>query len=188
VGSAISKTTTHLLTTREAFDLPSDKVTDAQAAGLTIVSEDFVRDSVKQGSLAQATHYSFVVPAKSSPESAALASQSAAPAAQEDILIHTAAADKRATYSPYLCKLVREVQNSPNMDLSKKGMAVMNVLLNDIFERIASEAAKLTRDNGRATLTSHEIQAAALQALPGQLGKHAVKESTKAITNFTKSK
>ena len=73
----------------------------------------------------------------------------------------------------------------PETGISKKGMAVMNSFINDIFERIASEAGKLVRYNKKGTLSSREIQTAVRLVLPGELAKHAVSEGTKAVTKFT---
>ena len=57
--------------------------------------------------------------------------------------------------------------------------------MNDIFERIASEASRLAHYNKHLTITSWEIQTAVRLLLPGELAKHAVLEGTKAITKFT---
>jgi histone H2B len=65
-------------------------------------------------------------------------------------------------------------------------MTVMNSFVNDIFDRVASEAKNLCRCNNNSTLTSREIQTAIRLILPGELAKHAVSEGTKAETNFTK--
>jgi Core histone H2A/H2B/H3/H4 len=59
--------------------------------------------------------------------------------------------------------------------------------INDVFERIAVEAGKLTRYNKKSTLSSREIQTAVRLMLPGELAKHAVSEGTKAVTKFTSS-
>jgi histone H2B len=61
----------------------------------------------------------------------------------------------------------------------------MNSFVNDSFERLATEAIKLSRYNERATLTSKEIQTAVRLLLPGELAKHAVSEGTKAVTKYT---
>ena len=53
------------------------------------------------------------------------------------------------------------------------------------FEKIASQAAQLSRVNKKPTLTSREIQTAVRLVLPGELAKHAVSEGTKAVTKFT---
>jgi len=62
-----------------------------------------------------------------------------------------------------------------------------NSFINDIFEKIATEAAKLARYNKKPTVTSREIQTAVRLILPGELAKHAVSEGTKAVTKFTSS-
>jgi histone H2B len=64
-------------------------------------------------------------------------------------------------------------------------MSIMNSFVNDIFERIASEAGKLVLYNKRHTLGSREIQTAVRLILPGELAKHAVSEGTKAVTKFS---
>ena len=61
----------------------------------------------------------------------------------------------------------------------------MNSFVNDIFDRIASEAKNLCKYNKMSTLTSREIQTAVRLILPGELSKHAVSEGTKAVTKFT---
>ena len=82
----------------------------------------------------------------------------------------------------------------------------MNSFVNDVFERIASEASRLAHYNKRSTISSREIQTAGkfinfyflkLKSktkflvrliLPGELAKHAVSEGTKAVTKYTSSK
>jgi histone H2B len=65
--------------------------------------------------------------------------------------------------------------------------SIMNSFINDIFEKIATESAKLSRYNKKPTVTSREIQTAVRLVLPGELAKHAVSEGTKAVTKFTSS-
>lgn len=64
-------------------------------------------------------------------------------------------------------------------------MGIMNSFINDIFEKLAQEAARLARYNKKPTITSREIQTAVRLILPGELAKHAVSEGTKAVTKFT---
>ena len=59
----------------------------------------------------------------------------------------------------------------PDTGISSKGMLIMNSFVNDIFERIAGEAAKLAKNNKKATISSREIQAAVRLLLPGELAK-----------------
>lgn len=60
--------------------------------------------------------------------------------------------------------------------------------VNDIFERIAAEAYRLSHYNKRSTITIREIQTAVRLLLSGELVKHAVSEGTKAVTKYTSSK
>ncbi|CAD6238105.1 unnamed protein product [Miscanthus lutarioriparius] len=66
-------------------------------------------------------------------------------------------------------------------------MSIMNSFINDIFEKLAAEAAKLTRYNKKSTITSREIQTSVRLVLPRELAKHAISEGTKAVTKFTSS-
>ncbi|XP_036740977.2 histone H2B 1/2-like [Manis pentadactyla] len=64
----------------------------------------------------------------------------------------------------------------------------MNSFVNDIFKRIVGDASRLAYYNKRATITSSETRTAVRLLLPGELAKHAVSESTKAVTKYTSSK
>ena len=87
------------------------------------------------------------------------------------------------TFSIYIYKVLKQVH--PDTGMSKKGMSIMNSFINDIFERVASEAGRLCKYNKKATLSSREVQTAVRLILPGELAKHAVSEGTKAVTKFT---
>jgi len=50
-------------------------------------------------------------------------------------------------------------------------MSILNSFVNDIFERIASEASKLASYNKKSTISSREIQTAVRLILPGELSK-----------------
>ncbi|KAG5185367.1 histone H2B isoform 1b [Tribonema minus] len=94
-------------------------------------------------------------------------------------------AKRTESYGSYIYKVLKQVH--PDTGISKRGMSIMNSFINDVFERIASEAGKLTRYNKKSTLSSREIQTAVRLMLPGELAKHAVSEGTKAVTKFTSS-
>ncbi|EMS50505.1 Histone H2B.2 [Triticum urartu] len=100
------------------------------------------------------------------------------------------AADRKAkksleTYKIYIFKVLKQVH--PDIGISSKAMSIMNSFINDIFEKLAGESAKLARYNKKPTITSREIQTAVRLVLPGELAKHAVSEGTKAVTKFTSS-
>ena len=97
---------------------------------------------------------------------------------------------RKESYAIYIFKVLKQVH--PDTGISSKAMSmamsIMNSFVNDIFERIAAEASRLTHYNKRSTITSREIQTAVRLLLPGELAKHAVSEGTKAVTKYTSSK
>ncbi|XP_076024789.1 histone H2B 1/2-like [Genypterus blacodes] len=93
---------------------------------------------------------------------------------------------RKQSYAIYVYKVLKQVH--PDTGISSKAMGIMNSFVNDIFERIAGEASRLTHYNKRSTISSREIQTAVRLLLPGELAKHAVSEGTKAVTKYTSSK
>ncbi|GAA5835590.1 hypothetical protein JCM11251_002971 [Rhodosporidiobolus azoricus] len=93
---------------------------------------------------------------------------------------------RKETYSSYIYKVLKQVH--PDTGISNKAMQVLNSFVNDIFERIASEAGKLATYNKKSTISSREIQTAVRLILPGELSKHAISEGTKAVTKFSSTK
>ncbi|KAK6138140.1 hypothetical protein DH2020_028120 [Rehmannia glutinosa] len=85
-------------------------------------------------------------------------------------------------YKRYVFKVMKQVH--PEMGISSKAMTVINNLMGDIFERLAEEAARLQKYTRRSTMSSREVQGAVKLVLPGELGKHAIAEGTKAVTNY----
>ncbi|KAG2584641.1 histone H2B.1-like [Panicum virgatum] len=88
-------------------------------------------------------------------------------------------------YKLYIFKVLKQVH--PDIGISSKAMSIMNSFINDCFEKLAGEAAKLARYNKKSTITSRDIQTSVCLILPGELAKHAVSEGTKAVTKFTTS-
>eukprot|EP00029_Vermamoeba_vermiformis_P007042 TRINITY_DN2927_c0_g1_i1.p1 TRINITY_DN2927_c0_g1~~TRINITY_DN2927_c0_g1_i1.p1 ORF type:complete len:200 (+),score=36.76 TRINITY_DN2927_c0_g1_i1:50-649(+) len=86
-------------------------------------------------------------------------------------------------FATYLYKVLKQVH--PNLGISSKAMSIMNSFMNDLFDRIATEAGRLARYNMKHTITSREIQTAVRLLLPGELAKHAVSEGTKAVTKYS---
>ena len=90
---------------------------------------------------------------------------------------------RKETYSSYIYKVLKQVH--PDTGISNKAMAILNSFVNDIFERIASEASKLAAYSKKSTISSREIQTAVRLILPGELAKHAISEGTKSVTKFS---
>ena len=93
---------------------------------------------------------------------------------------------RKSSYNIYIYKVLKQVH--PDTGVSSKAMSIMNSFVNDVFDRIANEASKLTKYNKKSTISSREIQTAVRLILPGELAKHAVSEGTKAVTKYTSSK
>ena len=93
---------------------------------------------------------------------------------------------RKESYSIYIYKVMKQVH--PDTGISSKAMSIMNSFVNDLFERIASEASRLAHYSKRSTISSREVQTAVRLLLPGELAKHAVSEGTKAVTKYTSAK
>ncbi|NXK68610.1 H2B protein, partial [Sylvietta virens] len=93
---------------------------------------------------------------------------------------------RKEAFSVYIYKVLKQVH--PDLAISSRAMSIMNSFVNDMFERLAAEAARLAQYGGRATLSSREVQTAVRLLLPGELAKHAVSEGTKAVAKYTSSK
>ncbi|KAL7289871.1 late histone H2B.L4-like [Trichogramma pretiosum] len=93
---------------------------------------------------------------------------------------------RKESFGIYLYKVLKQVH--PDTGVSSKAMSIMNSLVNDIFERIATEASRLAAYSKKSTITSREIQTAVRLLLPGELAKHAISEGTKAVTKYNSAK
>ncbi|KIJ44044.1 hypothetical protein M422DRAFT_169038 [Sphaerobolus stellatus SS14] len=90
---------------------------------------------------------------------------------------------RKETYSSYIYKVLKQVH--PDTGISNKAMAILNSFVNDIFERIATEASKLASYSKKSTISSREIQTSVRLILPGELSKHAISEGTKSVTSMS---
>ncbi|KAH7117378.1 histone-fold-containing protein [Dactylonectria macrodidyma] len=86
---------------------------------------------------------------------------------------------RKETYSSYIHKVLKQVH--PDASISKRAMSIMNSFVNDIFERLASEASKIAAYNKKSTISSREIQTSVRLILSGELAKHAISEGTKSL-------
>jgi histone H2B len=73
----------------------------------------------------------------------------------------------------------------PDTGISNKAMAILISDVNDIFERIVTEASKLATYSKRLTISSRKIQTAVHLILHGELLKHTISEGTKLVTKFS---
>uniref|UniRef100_A0ACD5VSV9 Uncharacterized protein n=1 Tax=Avena sativa TaxID=4498 RepID=A0ACD5VSV9_AVESA len=85
-------------------------------------------------------------------------------------------------YKRFVYRVLKQVH--PDLGASGRTMEILDMMMADMFERLAEEAARLAKHAGKATLTSREVQSAVRLVLPGELAKHAVSEGTKAVTSY----
>ena len=85
----------------------------------------------------------------------------------------------KRTWSVYVHRSLKQVNSG--LTLSAKSMKILNSFVNDMFDRIATQAAALARANKKSTLGSREVQTAVRLTLPAELAKHAMAEGTKAV-------
>ncbi|KAK0405068.1 hypothetical protein QR680_017786 [Steinernema hermaphroditum] len=89
---------------------------------------------------------------------------------------------RKESFNSYIFKILKGVHN--NTGISSKAMSIMNSLVNDIFDRIALEAAQLASYSQRSTIAVNEVQSAVRLMMPGELSAHAVAEANKAVARF----
>ena len=89
----------------------------------------------------------------------------------------------RRSWNVYINRSLKAINKSAG--ISGKALKIVNSFVNDIFGRIAGEAANLVRANKKRTLGSREVQTAVRLVLPAELAKHAMAEGTKAIAKVS---
>jgi len=89
----------------------------------------------------------------------------------------------RRSWNVYINRSLKAINKSAG--ISGKALKIVNSFVNDIFARIAGEAANLVRANKKRTLGSREVQTAVRLVLPAELAKHAMAEGTKAIAKVS---
>ncbi|KAF8962555.1 histone-fold-containing protein [Flammula alnicola] len=92
---------------------------------------------------------------------------------------------ERSHLNSFVLSVLKQVH--PDTGISNKAMAILNSFVNDIFERIATEASKLAAYSKKSTISSREIQTSVRLILPGELAKHAISEGTKSVTSTSAS-
>ena len=87
---------------------------------------------------------------------------------------------RKQSYSSYIAKVLKGAAKS-KLTLSSKSMKILNSVVVDFFDRLATEAASLARGAKKRTLGSREMQTAVRLTLPAELAKHAMAEGTRAV-------
>ncbi|XP_054327896.1 histone H2B type F-M-like isoform X1 [Pongo pygmaeus] len=82
------------------------------------------------------------------------------------------------SFAPYFPRVLKQVHQG--LSLSQEAVSVMDSMVHDILDRIATEAGQLARYTKRVTITSRDIQMAVRLLLPGKMGKLAEAQGTNA--------
>ncbi|CDW55896.1 Histone domain containing protein [Trichuris trichiura] len=89
---------------------------------------------------------------------------------------------RKESFCIYFYKMLKLYHSE--LGISSKSMWIMNSFVNDMFDRIASEASRLAQHSKRMTIGAREVQAAVRLLLPGELSMHAVNKGTKAVNKY----
>ncbi|XP_014707422.1 histone H2B subacrosomal variant-like [Equus asinus] len=88
-------------------------------------------------------------------------------------------------YSLYINRVLKEVV--PQRGISARTLDTMNILINNIFERISTEACSMMYFRNRCTLTPQDVQKAVYSLFPGKLAKYAVAFGSEAVQRYLHS-
>lgn len=86
----------------------------------------------------------------------------------------------KKSFKSYISKVNKK--NGKGLSLSSKSAKILNSFCNDMFDKIATQAAALCRANKKSTIRAAEIQTAVRLTLPSDLARHAASEASKAVT------
>jgi histone H2A len=85
-------------------------------------------------------------------------------------------------YNIYIQRVVKQVH--PDTGLSGGALGVCNSIVVSMIEKMTREAQNAISQTGKVTITTNTIDYIVKQTLPGEMGKHAVSEGTKAVVKF----
>ena len=106
---------------------------------------------------------------------------------------HERKAKRVETYGTYILKVLKQIESGDDKNkdagVSKRCMEAMNSLVNDLFERIASEAAILARKSHRNTIGKKEVESASKLVLNGgDLFKSCQEFASDAVSKYSSDK
>ena len=90
----------------------------------------------------------------------------------------------KRSFAIYIGRVNRN--SKKGLKLSSKSVKVLNSFVQDMFDRLATQAAALARKDKRSTIKASELQAAVRLTFPADLAKHTISEASKAVTTASK--
>ncbi|OXA63391.1 histone H2B [Folsomia candida] len=93
-----------------------------------------------------------------------------------------------ASYKTYYSHILKVAQPGCGLTMSSKSVAILDSMMNDMFERIATAAAQLMKKSKRKILTERDVKFATELVLPGELRTCGNKHGEQAVDLYKKSK
>ena len=91
---------------------------------------------------------------------------------------------KKGSYATFINRVNKNAKKG--LTLSGKSVKILNSFVQDLFDKIATQAGALTRQTKKSTIGASEIQTAVRLTLPADLAKHSISEASKAVTTAFK--
>merc|ERR1739848_550242 len=85
-------------------------------------------------------------------------------------------------YTKYVQQVLKQVH--PDNKISSKTLSSVNSMVKNVLDDINAEMTKLVWQRKGKTCTERDVQTAVRLIFPGELGKHAVSEGTKAVAKW----
>ena len=89
------------------------------------------------------------------------------------------------SFQTYIFRVLKE--NNPELGISTKGMALVNSIIAELFEKIMIEARNLMIFSKKHTLSSKEIHSAVRILFPGEIKKLALQTSQASLQKYSES-
>lgn len=86
---------------------------------------------------------------------------------------------EKVNYGAYIYKVLKQVH--PDTEISSQAMSIMSSFINEIFDKIATESARVSAQNGTSIISSREVQSSVRALLTGELAKHAISEGARVV-------
>lgn len=89
------------------------------------------------------------------------------------------------TWNSYIHKVLKSEHDKIGM--SAKAMSIVNTFVNDILDRICTEASRLVKVSKKGRMTQKSVEMAVRLVVPGELCKTALEEGHKAVAKYKAS-
>ena len=89
---------------------------------------------------------------------------------------------ERIKHNAYIYRVLKQVH--PDTGISGSALEIMNALVGVVITKTTKNINQFFMRSDKKTIGAREVQSAVRLTFPGELGKHAVSEGTKAVTKY----